>query len=448
MIPALTSLSLQGSMIQNQDSVPGNLANTTENSNPKTTFSHLPLELLYSILSHMDSRTLKSSRLACKSLSYHGAPYLYPPTLHTLPYQPTSPRLLCISSNPQFSPCIQTLHFNHSELNEYHARHNTYFLEYLRGPEDRSSSVESAWSSYNQLKPLIEEFLPQACDEDVLTAVFKALRNMKEVKVVLMECPFDNELLKSIWKIPSTRLLPRVATTERFTAVFTALSRSHCLLKALSHDRLPFEFFAQKPRVMEMVQPGFEHLETLDLSLDYSERPNSLHTGLAFGNLIGCLKTAVGLRDLRLGFLTKGKMDLDFFLEALSSSSAPSSFSSAELFSPTPTTVFLQLTHLTLFSTTSSEVLLSSFLLSLPALLTLKLGSEGVKAPYEPMTGGIWLKTGSFRHLFEGLRAAWQREGREVEIRLRGDLMGVESGEKWLLEQEEGVDGLREYVID
>jgi len=63
---------------------------------------------------------------------------------------------------------------------------------------------------------------------------------------------------------------------------------------------------------------------------------------------------------------------------------------------------------------------------------------------HAPPNGGVHLREGRFGGLFE-------RVGRDMRLErfeVMGDLIGLESGEKWILDAVEDVKNLREYVID
>jgi hypothetical protein len=91
-----------------------------------------------------------------------------------------------------------------------------------------------------------------------------------------------------------------------------------------------------------------------------------------------------------------------------------------------------------------TEVELGGFLTAQTGLKVLQLGGLGVRALHQPSNGGVHLKRGSFRGLFGRLRA----ELGLVELRIQGDLVGEESGERWVLDHVELEEKLREYVID
>ncbi len=355
----------------------------------------------------------------------------------TLPHQPDSDRLKAISEHPKFSFRIQEINFNHGEVNEYHARHNTYYILYMRDPESRTIESNSAWSAYYGIREKKDLYLPnsaESCDRRLLTSIFANLPNLRSISVSLMRCPFEDshpELLKNLWAMPSTRSLPRVATTERFTNILSAVASnsSTISLKSLSHDRLPFEFFIQKETLMSQFSTTFESLTSLSLAIEYSNMPNNLHAEQAFDGLSSLLRSASSLRSLNLTFQGQRKVNISHLLASLKSNDH----------------VFLNLQQLTLKGVITTEVGLAGFVLRQKnSLKSLQLGGLGVKARHSPPCGGVHLITGSFKGLFERIN----RDMKLEIFKLQGDIIGFENGEKWVLDQVEDQERLWEYVID
>jgi len=394
----------------------------------------LPIELRRGIIRRLDISTLKSLRLASKAWAALGEEYLISPLFTSLPHRPDTSRLWALSQHPNYRHRIQTLILNHGEINEYHARHNSYFIQYMREPESRLEAQNSAWATYGLLKENKDRFLPTSCETDTLTGIFGRLPNLRTLKIQLTQNPFfeegQPELLKEIWRIPSTRLLPRVATTERFTNILIAISSnlSTISIKTLSHDRLPFEFFAQKPILISLLSTSFQSLTTLKLALDYSDMPNNLHSTQAFANLCHCIRAATSLQSLLFAFEGRRKIDISPLL---------SSFKEQDHYFP-------NLGELTMQGIMTTEIDLGDFLTRQRQLRVLQLGGVGVRAPHQPANGGVHLKEGSFKGLFGRLRSELEL----TELRTQGDLTGLESGERWVLDQVELEEKLWEYVMD
>jgi hypothetical protein len=132
-----------------------------------------------------------------------------------------------------------------------------------------------------KLKIIKQEHLPSCCSPEILEPAFKKLCNLRSIKVTLSTCLFINppEFMQQVWAIPSTRRLPRAATRKRFTSLLTAVSSSPVIsLKQLSHNRLAFEFFAQKPTLLSALERAFASLTTLILRLDHLHMTDNQET--------------------------------------------------------------------------------------------------------------------------------------------------------------------------
>jgi len=240
----------------------------------------------------------------------------------------------------------------------------------------------------------------------------------------------STSLLEDMWHIPSTRLLPRSETKERFTNILTAVSSnlSNISIKTLSHDRLPFEFFAQNAMVISLLSTTFQSLTTLKLAIDCSDMPNNLHYLQAFQNLSHCIRSASNLRNLELAFQSRKKIDISPLLTNFEEHSYCSS----------------TLEEITVMGVSCTERDLGNFLTRQKGLKKLQLGGLGVKAPHQSPIGGVHLREGRFIGLFARIRDAMSLENFMVQ----GDLVGLESGERWVLEQIEEEERLWEYVMD
>ncbi|TVY40535.1 hypothetical protein LSUB1_G002469 [Lachnellula subtilissima] len=379
----------------------------------------LPTELRRAVFEQCDRKTVRSLRQTSKTWAKIGEEYLLPSTFTTYPYRNDTNRLDSISQYEGLAKQIQRLCLNHGEINEWHARHNTYFLNYMRNSEEVSEEMATAWHHYNSLKRLMELYHLNSCTIERLEPIFARLPNLQRVEISLMNCIFYKEddplVLKQIWSIPSTRRVPREATVDRFTNILLALQTN--AIAHLSHDRIPFEFFAQSEDVLEKVIPVFQRLTSVKLSMDLIDRPidtESNHSK-AFKNLSRFLRSTTDLRALELDFHGRRKVDL----EPLFSSLRRHDF------------VFKNLEELTLKEFTSTEFAIGEFLTKQKSLKTLHLGGAGDKPKHHPPCGGVWLDEGSFKGLFE-------RVDREMELEsflMQGDLLGLESNESWELEE-------------
>ncbi|CZT49061.1 uncharacterized protein RSE6_09843 [Rhynchosporium secalis] len=393
----------------------------------------LPNELRRSILQHLPLKNLKNIRLVSKLWAVLGQEYLFAPTYRTLPHRPDTPYLQNISHHIFYAPVIKAISFNHGEVNEYSGRHNSYFLQYLMEPGERLTQQHLTWEAYSHFKQLTDKYLPSSCDDETLTDIFAHLPNLTSLSISLMYCPFPEtdpqipNLLADIWRFPSTRLLPRVATVERMFSITKAISANAptLLIKNLSHDRLPFEFFSQNPKKVAVIASAFRNLTSLTLHMDYSDLPNDTHSTAAFANLGTCLRAASLLQTLSLAFQGRRKINIAPLLE---------NFADDEF-----TFQYLEILQFQGMITTSDS--LSDWLIRhKKSLRTVMLGGEGVKAVRQPANGGISLESGSWKELIkrlsEELESDTQAEKENMgrcKIFLQGDLRGLESGESWIL---------------
>jgi hypothetical protein len=393
----------------------------------------LPTEIRRQIITHCTVPTLQSLRLTSTIWASLGFEYLISSSFTTLPHRPDFTRLLAVSQIPILSQQIEHLIINLGEINEYHARHNSYFIQYMRDPDERLAAQESSWGSYASFKSEKEKHMPLACSSELLVPALKNLPKLKKVEVSLATCPFPKndertELLRQMWSIPSTRLCPRVATTERFTALCSALVGSPARVEELSHDRLPFEFFAQKSITISFISTVFLTIRKLSLVLDYSDMPNNLHSSQAFQNLSHCLRSTSYLEILSLSFQGRRKIDISPLFASLSEHNH----------------VFDKLQNIKFEGMRCTENELVEFLLRHKASLKkVQLGGPGSKAPYQKANGGLHLGNGTWKSVFERVLAGLDLQPKCFLA--QGDMM--ESGARlFVLEDLEAVEELGAFV--
>ena len=421
----------------------------------------LPTELRRQILSNCTPSTLKSLRLTCHTWATIGFEYLLTPTFTTLPHRPDFARLLAVSQVPLFSQRLETLSIKLGEINEYHARHNSYFVQYMRDPDDRLAAQEQTWGAYAAFRDEKGKYMPSACSRALLEPALKKLPNLRTVEVSLATCPFpeieEMELLRQIWNIPSTRLLPRASTMGRFKALLAALAASPATISELSHDRLPLEYFQQHHRTISIACTVFKPLTSLSLTLDYADTSHGLDASPTFHNLCSCLRSATLLQCMNLSFQSTQqqhqqlqKIDISALFSSLSCFSlplpSPSSFSSPSFnpltLSPNPT--FPALHALKLEGIACTENALVAFLAPhRHTLRRLQLGGEGVRAPHQRANGGVRLLEGTWRGLVGRLRECLDLEGEGLVV--QGDLVEGERrlwvrDEPWIVESLEGLE--------
>ena len=394
----------------------------------------LPTEIRRQILSHCNALGLKSLRLTSKIWATVGFEYLITSTFTTLPHRPDFTRLLAVSQIPILSNQIEALFINLGEINEYHARHNSYFIQYMRDADERLAAQEASWGAYAGFKAEKEKYMSLACSPSLLEPALGNLSNLKKVSYSLATCPFPEhdertELLRQIWNIPSTRLVPREATTERFTALCSAIVGSPSQVEELSHDRLPFEFFAQKTITTSLASAVFSPLTKLSLCLDYSDMPNNLHALQGFQRLAHCLQSASSLQTLELSFTGRKKISIEEVFSRFWDSQH----------------VFENLREVKLEGVRCTERALVSFLLAHESTLKkVQLGGVGMKAPHQKANGGVHLEEGTWRSVFKSLL-----EGLDLEpncFLVQGDMVDPERA--FVLEDLEAVESLGEFISD
>ncbi|KAM3076928.1 hypothetical protein ACMFMF_004844 [Clarireedia jacksonii] len=386
----------------------------------------LPVELKSAILQSMDLDTLKHMRLTSQLWATLGEIYLIHPAFTTFPYRNDFSRLQAISQHSVYSTLIHSLTFNMGELNEFHARHQYYFTTYMAHGEDRGD----AWPRYFPLglSPLTQLHASLVCDPEILSQSFSSLPNLSSIFVSLTNFPFPNEpelaILQQIWQSPSTRALPRVSTTQRFTTILETLLPhiAKTKLRRLKHDSLPVEFFAQKQSRIESFDPIFSQLSEIDLVLNYSDLPNNLHSAKALENLARCLRCARGLKRLSLTWIGRRKVDISVLFSEL----LPQEDSAEE-------TYFPELEYLHLEGIASPLELLVRFVLGLKgSLKDLELGGEGSHSPGRAPNGGVHLVTGRFKDLFERVREGMAKVESEDGLErfvVKGDLLEMGTDE-------------------
>lgn len=312
-----------------------------------------------------------------------------------------------------------------------------------------------AWDSYTKFNTGKENYLDATYKISTFSAIFSMLPNLHDVKVTLTTFPFTSEpnmsQLEEVWKIPSTRHFDRAQTTVRFTLIFNYLRRKDLQIeiKSLSHDRLPSEFFIENPttfshqtaRGWSLLSRVLRSLTKLDLTVDFLEASdrNGRENIHAIERLAVLVHAASGtLNSLSLTFQAgpagQHKLDISRLLRYYHGGNSRIPIGD----------LFPVLNNLTLSGfCTSSEILLA-FLLPIKSLRSLQLGGPGNIAPHESAKGGVHLTSGSFRELF----ATIKRELSLKEFKLQGDLVGKQSGERWVFDSPVDEESVVEYVTD
>lgn len=305
----------------------------------------------------------------------------------------------------------------------------------MRNAGTHAAEAEDAWLRYSSLRVSSLEYTHLICDLKILSEAFRSLPNLSSLSVSMTNFPLPSEpvlaILERIWDIPSSRLLRRELAKERFTNILSSIlpSVENMKLKNLSHDRLPFEFFAQNKRLMRSMIPIFHNLTDLRFVLDYSDTPNDLHCAKAFHNISMCLKAAANLQNLNLCFQSRRKVDITLLLKDFLLDAPGSKYS------------FPNLRSLHMEGVSSEFHPLAHFLISLaPTLKNLEFGGEGSHGPNQLANGGIHLLDGKFVQLFKKMEEVVKDPSMRFVI--KGDLVEVQGGGSWFLNREVGWHGV------
>lgn len=111
----------------------------------------LPTELCREVISYLSLFSIKALRLASRQWASLGSEYLIDPRFRILQNRDDCNRLLALSAHPFLSTYIQELCFEMGEVDEYHARHNSYFIGYLQDPDERQVRSTAAWDEYRSV---------------------------------------------------------------------------------------------------------------------------------------------------------------------------------------------------------------------------------------------------------------------------------------------------------
>jgi hypothetical protein len=304
----------------------------------------------------------------------------------------------------------------------------------MRDADLRYEAQDMAWGPYAMFKIEKEKHMLFACSPELLGPALKNLPHIKKVDVSLSTFPFSDddeslELLRQIWNIPSTRLIPRVAPTERFTALCSAMAESPARVEELSHDRLPFEFFTQRAITISLISTVFVPLTKLSLVLDYSDMPNNLYSLQTFQNLSHCLRSASRLQMLSLSFQGRKKIDISPLL---------ASFTEHEH-------IFEKLQDTKFEGVRCTEDALVKFLtMHKKSLKRVQLGGIGYKALHQKSNGGVHLGEGTWKEALKRVQEVLHLERKCFLV--QGDM--VDSERAFVLDELVAVEDLVEFVSD
>ncbi|KAK3939830.1 hypothetical protein QBC46DRAFT_387074 [Diplogelasinospora grovesii] len=352
---------------------------------------YLPVELLRLIFECCDASAIRTLRLVSMRLAIVGLEYLLEPHFNAVEWRDDIKRLHSIASHERLRHSTQSVTFNFSRVDEYNARHASFFQHWLHEPEERSAVLQDAWIKYYELEEKSRGIPPFHTRSTMVEESFKRLSNLKELEVTYTKCPYDIDALRDVFLVRNCRKRDRTQACKNANAIVSAIR--HVRLNSLVIDQLPLEIFrmADDRKHWFDCARSFASLSRLDLVLDPPQNllPNSRFR--AINGLGHVLQFSPNLTHLSLGFHTyhapMEKFNLSF--RALLGDSF----------------VYEKLTDLKLEGLSCAEDDLRAFLVKHGQTLErLRLGGRGLAKPHELSIGGVHLYEGSFRSLFRSLQ--------------------------------------------
>ncbi|KAK4159754.1 hypothetical protein QBC43DRAFT_122391 [Cladorrhinum sp. PSN259] len=355
----------------------------------------LPVELVRLIFQYCDLPSVKALRISSARLADIGYDYLLPEHFTAVEYKDDIKRLQLIASHERLRDKIRSITFNLAKIDEYNARHTTFFQHWLQEPEERNQLLQEAWIKYYELEEQSKKLRPLSTRSKVVEDAFKKLGGssdkLKSLEVTFTKCPYDIEVLQQVFEVRNCRKRDRSQACKNMNAIVSAVR--HVRLDSLSIDQLPLELFrlADDRRHWFDCATSFASLSRLDLVLDPPDNLFPQSKFRAVNGLGHVLQFSTELKYLRLAFHTYHAPGEKFEL------------SFKALFRGNFT--YEKLTDLKLEGISCSEDDLKCFLLRHAATLErLRLGGRGLAKPYEASIGGVHLHEGSWRSLFAGLQ--------------------------------------------
>jgi hypothetical protein len=112
----------------------------------------LPVELVRLVYEYCDLPGVKNLRLMSTIFAEIGYEYLIPPKINVVGWRDDVARLHSIATHDQLRSAIRSVTLNFADVDEYNARHASFFQHYLEDPEERNSRLQQAWSRYYDAK--------------------------------------------------------------------------------------------------------------------------------------------------------------------------------------------------------------------------------------------------------------------------------------------------------
>ncbi|KAK0627783.1 hypothetical protein B0T14DRAFT_493811 [Immersiella caudata] len=350
----------------------------------------LPVELLRLIFECCDAVSIRTLRLVSSYLANIGYEYLLPPHFAAVEWRDDVKTLHSIASHERLRSSIRSITFNFSKVDEYNARHASFFQHWLQEPEERNIILQDAWIRYYELEERSRNLPLFHARSAMLEESFKRLSNLKELEITYTKCPYDIEVLKEVFLVRNCRKRDRAQACKNMNAMVSAIR--HVRLSSLSIDQLPLEIFrlADDRRHWFDCARSFASLSRLDLVLDPPTTLLPQARARSINGLGHVLQFSPNLTHLYLGVhnyqspLEKFRLS---FYELLGDFT------------------YEKLTDLKLEGFTLEEEDLRSFLVRhAKTLERLRLGGRGLAKPHELSIGGVHLHRGTFRSLFTSLQ--------------------------------------------
>ncbi|KAM7190768.1 hypothetical protein V8F33_009317 [Rhypophila sp. PSN 637] len=350
----------------------------------------LPVELVRLIFECCDPATVRALRLASGRLADVGCEYLLPPHFTAVEWKDDMHRLHSIASHDRLRRSVKSLVFNFSKIDEYNARHASFFQTYLQDPAQRTVTLQDAWIKYYELEEQRSRVPQFHTRPNMVEESLKQLPNLRSLEITYTKCPYDIDILREVFMVRNCRKRDRSQACKNMNVIVSALR--HIQLDSLKIDQLPLEIFrvAADRRHWFDCARSFASLTKLDLVLD---PPNNLFPTSRFRAVNGLghvLQFSPNLTHLSLGFHTY-HAPLEKF-----------SVSFRHLLNDF---TFKKLTDLKLEGISCAEEDLRELLVRHgKTLQRLRLGGRGLAKPHELSIGGIHLHEGTWRSFFTSLR--------------------------------------------
>jgi len=350
----------------------------------------LPLELLRLIFECCDAVSIRTLRRVSSRLADVGYEYLLPAHFEVVEWRDDIQTLHSVAAHGRLRDSIRSVTFNFSKVDEYNARHASFFQHWLQDPEERNAILQDAWIRYYELEERARSLPPFHARSALIEESFKRLPNLKELEITFTKCPYDIEVLRDVFLVRNCRRRDRTQACKNMNAIVSAIR--HVRLSSLSIDQLPLEIFrlADDRRHWFDCARSFASLSRLDLVLDPPKGLLPQASARAINGLGHVLQFSPNLTHLYLGVHTY-HAPLEKF--RLSFEALLGDFT------------YEKLTDLKLEGLTLAEDDLRAFLVRHGKTLErLRLGGRGLAKPHELSIGGVHLHRGTFRSLFSSLQ--------------------------------------------